>query len=67
MEKKFKLLPPIMPNFISFEVAPGKRQDGFSPEKNKISITDLSYSEAIEYAELMKNTFMDHYKLKKRK
>jgi len=29
MEKKLKLLPPSMPNFISFEQLPGLRQDGF--------------------------------------
>jgi hypothetical protein len=67
MEKKFKLLPPTgsMPNFIFFEVQPGKRQEGFQPNKNSIPVTDLDEQEAEEYAELMKQTFLDHWRRKK--
>ena len=38
MEKKFKMLPPMMPNFISFEVKARPRQEGFNHDANKIPI-----------------------------
>jgi len=57
MEFKLKVLAPIMPNFIPFE----------SPDKSKVHfpITDFSEKEAIEYGELMKQAFIDHWKKKK--
>ena len=66
MEKKFKLLPPTMPNFISMETPVGKRQDGIG-EPRRISIAEFSEEEAEQYGELMKQTFIEHcknYKLK---
>lgn len=61
MEKKFKLQPPLMPNFINYDTGVvGKKQDGVS-FNNKIPITSLSKEEALEYAELMKTTFLNHY------
>lgn len=49
MEKKFKLLPPMMPNFITYEVpATNERQEGFK-DKPKLSVFNLSEEEAVEY------------------
>lgn len=64
MEKKFKMLPPMMPNFISYEVPARPRQEGFNPDANKIPITDLSEEEAEAYGELMKQTFIEHWNKK---
>lgn len=64
MEKKFKLLPPMMPNFLPYETSPRPRQEGFKPNENRIPVSDLSESEAIEYGELMKQTFIKHWKQK---
>lgn len=65
MEKKFKLLPPQMPNFITYDTGViGKKQDGFNANGNTLPVASLSESEAMEYAELMKNTFLEHYKKK---
>lgn len=65
MEKKLKLLPPMMPNFISVDRPVGKRQDGFNADNFKFPIQELSEEEAIEYGELMKQTFIEHWKNKK--
>jgi hypothetical protein len=64
MERKFKLLPPSMPNFVFYEVVPKPREGGFS-SNNKFSITDLTEEEAEEFGELMKQTFIEHWKNKK--
>jgi hypothetical protein len=64
MRKAFKLEPPLMPNFICYEAQAGKRQDGFNANKNTIPISELSEQEAIEYGELMKQTFIEHWQRK---
>jgi len=61
MELKVKLLPPMMPNFISIEMPPRPRQKGL-PEGYKIRVCELTDEEAIEYGELMKQTFIQHHK-----
>lgn len=61
MEKKIKLLPPSMPNFISIETPPRPRQWGLQ-EGYKIRVCELSDTEAEEYGELMKQTFIEHHK-----
>lgn len=61
MEKKIKLLPPMMPNFISMEMPAGLKQDGLNIERGKLSITDLTKEEAEEYGELMKQEFIKHW------
>lgn len=63
MEKKLKILPPSMPNFAFFEQKAGLRQDGFKTDGFPIS--DFTKDEAIEYGELMKQTFIEHWRKKK--
>lgn len=54
-----------MPNFITYDTGViGKKQDGFNANGNTLPVASLSESEAMEYAELMKNTFLEHYKKK---
>ncbi len=60
MEKKVKLLPPLMPNFISIDTPTRPRQEGLQVGY-KIRVCELSYDEAIEYGELIKQTFIKHY------
>ena len=60
MEKSFKLLPPTMPNYIFYDVPVRTKQEGVNFD-NKISIADLSEEEAVRYAELMKDKFMEHW------
>jgi alkanesulfonate monooxygenase SsuD/methylene tetrahydromethanopterin reductase-like flavin-dependent oxidoreductase (luciferase family) len=67
MEKKIKLLPPEMPNFIAVQGNPGKRQDGIKIGAGSIPITDLTEDEAMEYADYIKQTFMNHWRNKKAK
>jgi len=64
MTKSFKLLPPSMPNFISYEVPPRPRSDGISFD-NKIPVSDLSQQEAKAYSELMAEEFMKHWRKRK--
>ena len=61
MERKVKLLPPMMPNFISIETPPRPRQEGFQ-EGHKIRVCELTYQEAEQYGELMRQTFIEHHK-----
>jgi len=64
MDKKMKLLPPMMPNFITVDMGiVGKREDGFV-EKPKIPISQLTRQEAEEYGELMKQAFIEHYEMR---
>lgn len=62
MKKEFKILPPQMPDYIDYETGViGRKQDGINPSGNRIPIESLSESEANEYAELMKNTFLEYW------
>lgn len=63
MEKKLKLLPPMMPNFVFYESEPSARQEGFK-QKHGIEIKTFTKEEAEEYAELMKKEFVKHWKSK---
>lgn len=65
MEKSFKLLPPLMPNFLPYQTAPRPRQEGFKPNENRIAVSELSEQEAIEYGELMKQSFIEHWRSKR--
>jgi hypothetical protein len=60
MEKKFELLPPTMPNFIQFKREAGLKQDGFKVDGG-LPISELTESEANEYADLMRATFITHW------
>ncbi len=60
MEKKFEVIPPMMPNFVRFKKEAGLRQDGFKVEQG-FPIEKFTRAEAEEYAELMKQTFIKHY------
>jgi hypothetical protein len=64
MEKTFKLLPPLMPNFINCELPPGSRQDGFNSGVG-VAVSSLTAEEAAEYGELMKQEFLKHWSVKK--
>lgn len=65
MKIEFKIKKPTMPNFILLEIPPRPKQDGFNSESNTIPVTmpvkDLDENQAIEYAQLMYDTFMDHW------
>jgi len=65
MRLGFEVKKPTMPNFILMEVPAGQRQDGFNPEAGKISITELDKKQAVEYAQLMFDTFVEHWREKK--
>lgn len=53
-----------MPNYVRFEQPAGLRQDGFRPELG-YDIADFTQQEAEEFADLMRQTFMDHYAKRK--
>lgn len=55
MEKKVKLLPPTMPNFIVIEGAQAATTNASIPVKK------LTATEAEEYGEFMKQTFIQHW------
>ena len=51
MQKKFGVLPPMMPNFVRFKKAAGLRQDGFKVDEG-FPISNFTKEEAEEYGEL---------------
>ena len=63
MTKEFNLKMVSMPNFIIVEAAPRPRQEGLVPNPS-IPVEELSEKEANEYAEGMKQAFIDHWKSK---
>lgn len=63
MEIKLNIKKPAMPSKIFMEVSRiVKKQDGFKPSIESIDVADLNEDQAYEYAELMKVTFIDHWK-----
>ena len=64
MEKTFKVLPPKMPNFVRFEKKANLKQDGFKVDEG-FDIKNFTPKEALEFAELMKQTFLEHYQSRK--
>lgn len=60
MEKKFEVLPPMMPNFVRFKKEAGLRQDRFKVDEG-FPISNFTKEEAEEYGELMKQTFIVHW------
>lgn len=62
MEIKLNIKKPIMPSEIFIEQPIGKRQDGLNLSKGSIKVKDLTEEQAYEYAELMKQTFIEHWK-----
>lgn len=65
MEKKFEVLPPTMPDFVKFKKEPGAREDGFKVDDG-FPIENFTAEEAAEYAELMKQTFLEHWQSKQK-
>lgn len=63
MEKKFEVLPPMMPNFVRLKHEAGLRQDGFKIDQG-YHIGNFTRQEAEEYGELMKQTFIRHWEIK---
>ena len=66
MEKKYKILPPSMPNFVRFEKQAQLKQDGFKVDEG-FDIANFTEDEAIEFSELMAKTFLVHYDNRKLK
>ena len=64
MTKQLEILPPMMPNYVSYRKPTGKRQDGIE-FNNKFDIVEFTEQEAIDYGELMKQVFIEHYKQRK--
>jgi hypothetical protein len=65
MEKKFKLKSINMPNFIMIDMATmGKREDGYQLNAS-IPVENLTEEEAIQYAEFLKEEFIEHWRNKK--
>lgn len=63
MKKRFEVLPPTMPNFVQFKHKAGLKQDGFKVDGG-VPISDFTEDEAHEYAELMRQAFLKHWKEK---
>lgn len=66
MEKKNKILPPSMPNFYRYEQPTGLKQNGFDFGEG-YDIKTFTEQEAKEYAQMMYDTFLEHWKIRKDK
>lgn len=60
MEKKFKIVPPTMPNFVRFEQEPSLKHEGFKPQEG-YDIKNFTKEEAEQFGELMKKEFIKHW------
>lgn len=61
MNLQQKVKKPTMPNYLILESPPAKKQDGFK-EAPKVHVSELSEEQALEFANLMKDTFIEHHK-----
>jgi len=66
MEKRFKVIPPMMPNFVRFEKEPKLRQEGFKVDEG-FDIANFTKEEADEFAVLMHDKFLEHWEKRKAK
>lgn len=66
MNIEFKLTMISMPNFLTFEMPPGKKQDGLKFVKNTIPVENLSIEEIRTYAEEMRLAFIQHWQSKQK-
>jgi len=64
MKKDFEILPPSMPNFVRFKLPTLPKQDGFA-EIPGYDIANFTEKEAIEFSDIMKATFMEHWRNRK--
>jgi hypothetical protein len=64
MQKILKIRPPMMPNFFQYEMPAGKKQDGIKFD-HAIPIEELDEEEANEFAEMMKQEFLKHWRNRK--
>ena len=64
MEKKFKIYPPMMPNSVRFETGGSTKQDGIKSQE-VFDIAEFTQEEAEEFAKLIHDTFLEHYKIRK--
>jgi hypothetical protein len=64
MEKRFEVLPPLMPNYIGIKKEAALKQDGFKADQG-FDIANFTKEEAEEYADLMRKTFIEHWKARK--
>jgi hypothetical protein len=56
----FEVIPPSMPNFVRFKQEVALKQYGYSIDEG-FDIAKFTIDEAVEYAEFMRKTFIDHY------
>ncbi len=62
---KIKMKPPVMPNNVFIDPVKCNINVGFRPVFGKIVVKDLTEKQANEFADLMRNTFMKHWKKQK--
>mgnify|MGYP004226719679 FL=1 len=58
MEKKIKVAKPVISNFISLERNTSIQQ---GVQQLQLHITELSEQECLEYAEILKNSFIEQW------
>jgi hypothetical protein len=63
MKKQIELLPPLMPNFITYKLQGVVGASNI--EAPKIEVRSLTEEEAHEYAALMSKSFIEHWKAKR--
>ncbi len=64
MTKKIELMPPNIADWIYYKIGPIVKQEGFNFDSNRIPIGELTSEEAMEYAQVVKETFLKHWKEK---
>ncbi len=62
MTKKIELMPPSIEEWIYYKTGPRPIQEGVSFNSNRIYIGELTSEEAMEYAQILRETFLKHWK-----
>lgn len=64
MKFELDILPPTMPNFITFDMPAVTKGEPLDFDRGKMPIEQLTRPQAEAYAELMKQTFLKHWENK---
>lgn len=67
MNIQLELKPPTFTDFIYFGLQSKLKQESFNSNLGNVLVKDLTEEQAIEYAYIVKQAFLDHWKNKQTK
>lgn len=67
MEKKVLIIAPTFPDYIRYTLPQKPKSAGFDAEAGQMAVGGLTEREANEYADLVKETFLNTWRIEKAK